>query len=141
MRNSERHGRRQSARLSRAGGFSLVEALVAVLLFSIGILGTMSLQASMVKSQTDTTFRSEAANLSSDVIGVMWSDSANIAQYVGASCAEYARCSELQAKAAKTLPGGGVLVAQDGDTSIVTLSWTPANGSTSSYQTSTVILK
>ena len=44
-------------------GFALIEVLVAVLLFAIGILGMVGLQASMTQAQTESKVRADAANL------------------------------------------------------------------------------
>ena len=52
---------RAAARLRRQGGFMLIEALIAILIFSIGILGIVGLQAAAVNQSTDARYRSEAA--------------------------------------------------------------------------------
>ena len=43
------------------GGFALLEALVALLLFSIGILGLLGLQARAISSESDAQDRNRAA--------------------------------------------------------------------------------
>jgi type IV pilus assembly protein PilV len=53
-------------------GVMLIEALIAILIFSVGILGLVGLQASAVTASTDAKYRSEAALLSNEVIGKMW---------------------------------------------------------------------
>ena len=53
-------------------GALLIEALIAMLIFSVGILGLMGLQATVVQASTDAKYRSEAALLANKLIGSMW---------------------------------------------------------------------
>jgi type IV pilus assembly protein PilV len=55
-------------------GVMLLEALIAILIFSVGILGLVGLQATAVKQSTDARMRSEAALLADRLIGRMWTD-------------------------------------------------------------------
>ncbi len=57
----------------RQRGVMLIEALIAILIFSIGILGIIGLQASAVQQSTDAKNRAEAAYLADQLIGQMWS--------------------------------------------------------------------
>lgn len=50
-------------------GFSLLEALVAIVIFSLGVLGLIGLQAEAVRFSTDAKFRADAAFLVDSVIG------------------------------------------------------------------------
>lgn len=61
------------ARVGRQRGVMLIEALIAILIFSIGVLGIIGLQGSAVKVSTDARYRSEAALLANEIIGQMWS--------------------------------------------------------------------
>jgi len=54
------------------GGFSLIEALVAIFIFSIGVLALIALQVTSVRQSTNAKYRSEAALLANRVIGEMW---------------------------------------------------------------------
>jgi type IV pilus assembly protein PilV len=56
----------------RQSGVMLIEALIAILIFSIGILGLVGLQATAVKASGDAKYRSEAALLANELIGRMW---------------------------------------------------------------------
>jgi len=56
----------------RQSGVMLIEALIALLIFSIGILGIVGLQASAVNASSDAKYRSEAALLANELIGRMW---------------------------------------------------------------------
>lgn len=54
-------------------GFMLLEALIAILIFSLGVLGIVGLQASAVVASRDAKFRSDAGLLANELIGQMWS--------------------------------------------------------------------
>ena len=63
-------------------GVVLLEALIAVLIFSMGILALVGLQATMIKSTTGSKFRSDASYIAQQRIGRIWADPANAATYV-----------------------------------------------------------
>ncbi|MBS1230067.1 MAG: hypothetical protein H6R17_3344 [Proteobacteria bacterium] len=50
----------------------ILEAMIALLVFSLGILGIVGLQAASIKASSDAKYRSEAALLANEVIGRMW---------------------------------------------------------------------
>ncbi|MFA6015781.1 MAG: hypothetical protein WC742_12010 [Gallionellaceae bacterium] len=53
-------------------GAMLLEALVAILIFSIGILAIVGLQAAAISASSDAKYRSDASLLSNQLIGQMW---------------------------------------------------------------------
>jgi len=50
-------------------GVFLLEALIGILIFSIGVLAMIALQANGIAAQTDAQYRIEAANLANQIIG------------------------------------------------------------------------
>lgn len=62
-------------------GVMLLEALVGLLIFSIGILAMVGMQAASIKNTAAATYRSEASYLANQVISFMWADKANLASY------------------------------------------------------------
>lgn len=56
----------------RQGGFSLIEGLVAILIFSFGILALVSMQATSIQQSSGAKYRSEASLLANQLIGQMW---------------------------------------------------------------------
>jgi type IV pilus assembly protein PilV len=62
-------------------GVMLLEALIGILIFSLGILALVGMQATAVRATTDARDRTEASNLASQVVGEMWLDRANLANY------------------------------------------------------------
>jgi len=62
-------------------GGVLIEALVAILIFSLGIIGLLGLQAASIKSSGDAKYRSDASYLVNQIIAQMWVDRTNIDTY------------------------------------------------------------
>lgn len=58
-------------------GSALLEALVAILIFSFGVLGLIGILAASIRATNDARYRAEAANLANAVIGDMWATAAN----------------------------------------------------------------
>lgn len=73
-------------------GFTLLEALIAILIFSFGILALMGLQATAISDVRDAKYRADAAFLANQIVGMMWADDPdnNLTQYAlntaGANC-------------------------------------------------------
>lgn len=57
---------------SRQSGVMLLEVLIAVLIFSVGVLSIVQLHAVSVKQSTDAEFRTTASLLASDLVSRMW---------------------------------------------------------------------
>lgn len=55
--------------LPRQQGIFLLEALIAILIFSLGILAMIALQGTAITAQSDAMYRTEAANVVSKMIG------------------------------------------------------------------------
>lgn len=53
-------------------GAILLEALIAILIFSFGILAIVGLQAGAIKLSSDAKYRSDASLLANQIIGQMW---------------------------------------------------------------------
>jgi type IV pilus assembly protein PilV len=61
------------------GGFALIEGLIAILIFSLGILGLVGLQATTTQSTTVAKTRVDASFIASQRIADIWGDLANLA--------------------------------------------------------------
>ena len=61
-------------RRQNQSGFLLIEALVAMLVFSLGILGLVALQAVVIKETTNAQYRVEASMLTNQLIAQMWAE-------------------------------------------------------------------
>lgn len=120
-------------------GFAMFEALIALLICAMGVLGVVGLQASMTRAQTSATFRAEAAFLAQSLIGEMWSDRANLNQYDSDSCG--AACLAWQARLAARLPAGESTINVTG-AGVVTIEirWTVPGEAVSRFNTATSIV-
>lgn len=134
MTHRTRTAQRRAGARRASRGFMLIEALVALLIFSFGVLGIIGLQASMTKAQTQSKFRADASLLAQQAIGAMWSDSANLASYATASCAAHAPCNDWTARVAAALPNGAATVDLSATPEVlITIRWTPPNEETHTY--------
>ncbi len=59
-------------------GVMLLEALIAILIFSLGILSLVALQATAVQLTSDAKYRTDATLLANRLIGQMWTSSGNL---------------------------------------------------------------
>ncbi len=62
-------------------GVSLLEALISILIFAIGILAIVALQAASIRTSSDAKYRADASYLANQLVGRMWTDRANLANY------------------------------------------------------------
>ncbi|MGH8741510.1 MAG: type IV pilus modification protein PilV, partial [Burkholderiales bacterium] len=63
-------------------GVMLLEALIGILIFSIGILALIGMQATAMRTTIDAKYRSEASFLANEVLGIMWvADKTNLANF------------------------------------------------------------
>lgn len=130
----------RTGRARKQQGIALIEALVGMLIFAFGVLGLVGLQSSMTQAQTSSRFRADAANLASELFGLIQTDHVTrISFYSGDACAGYLRCADWMRKAKATLPAVQTSVQTDAVTGTVnlTLTWTQG-GSQNSY-TSTMV--
>ncbi|RYG39153.1 MAG: type IV pilus modification protein PilV [Burkholderiales bacterium] len=120
------------------GGFAMLEALIALVICSMGVLGVVGLQGAMTRAQTSATFRAEASFLAQRLIGDMWTDRTNLTQYATASCGT--ACADWQARVAARLPGGTSTVTV-GATGVVAIEirWAQAGESTNRFTTAVSI--
>jgi type IV pilus assembly protein PilV len=125
----------------RTGGFALIEALIAILIFSLATLGLLGLQATMLRAQSSAKYRADAAFLASDLVGTIWSDTGNLGSYDDASCAGYARCKNWQDRVAAALPAGAASTSVNTTNRDVTLTirWQVPNEAQHSFSTATSI--
>jgi type IV pilus assembly protein PilV len=67
-------------------GSMLLEALIAILIFSMGILALMGMQATAINTVSESKYRSNAGFLANRIIGQIWTDRANLASYACSPC-------------------------------------------------------
>ena len=59
---------------SDQAGFMLIEAMVSIVVFSIGVLGLVALLAAVIKETSNAQYRIEASMLTDQLIGEMWGE-------------------------------------------------------------------
>jgi len=62
-------------------GATLLEAMVGILIFSLGILALVGMQALAIKQVNDAKYRADASFLADQLIGEMWVNRTNVASY------------------------------------------------------------
>lgn len=114
-----------------ARGFAMIEALIALLIFTLATLGLVGLQASMLRANSGAQFRADAAYLASDLVGTMWADSPNLQSYTTANCAAHSTCQAWAARLSARLPGASYTIAPQASGRVeISISWTvPSEGS------------
>ena len=117
MNNLSKYSRLPPSRLRQLmqpqQGVVLLEALVAVLIFSMGVLALVGLQAAMIKGTSDSKFRAEASFIAQQRIGLMWADPTNALAYV-----------ETDTDISALLPSGTRSVASLAtDQFVITVTW------------------
>lgn len=68
--------------LKQQAGAMLLEALVAILIFSLGVLAIVGMQAAAVNNSTESRYRSDATLLANQLIGQMWTGDRTLAALV-----------------------------------------------------------
>ena len=82
-------------------GVMLLEAMVAILIFSIGIVAVMEMQAASIAQVTQAKFRTDASYLANQILGKMWVDMPNVPSY---SAAGYTGRAAWDTVVANSLP-------------------------------------
>lgn len=62
-------------------GSTLIEVLIAIVVFSCGILGLIGLQANMTRAASDAKYRAEAGFVAQKRISDIWLNQANVANF------------------------------------------------------------
>lgn len=128
---------------SGQAGVMLIEALLAILIFSIGVLAVIGLQTASVKAVSDAKYRADAAFLANQIIGEMRVNGPNLGSY--AYSGGTPSVNELSAwvnKVQATLPGvsntvnNPTITIGANNAVTVTIRWQPPKAN--SYQAAAV---
>ncbi len=128
--------------VSSQRGMFLIEALVGILIFSLGILSVVGLVAAAIGNVSDAKYRTEASLLANRIIGEMWVDRGNLAGYQYSSGTPPSVLTNWVNTVNNTLPGASAVpptISVAGNTVTVKISWKPPSATTP-HQYSTVAL-
>lgn len=128
---------------TRQTGSVILEALIAILIFSVGILALVGMQATAINSVADAKYRSTAGFLANQIVGTVWATRqnavvANASNVMAANPDPTFACSPCGAAngnaytqawavsgVAAQLPSGTASIAISGAVVTVTLGWQP----------------
>lgn len=101
---------RWNGKVAQAGAM-LLEALIALLIFAVGVIGLMAMQATATRLAADGKYRAEAQALADQIIHQMWADDRSnahlTAQYATGGAKYNAWAAQVQA-AGTGLPGANL---------------------------------
>ena len=88
---------------SKQEGVMLLEALIGILIFSLGVLALVAMQAVSVSTVSNARYRTEPSFLANDILGSAWVERGALAAYVypGGGATVTAWAARVQA----SLPG------------------------------------
>lgn len=87
-------------------GSVLLESLIAILIFSMGVLAIVGLQGASIKNTASAKYRIDASMLANQIIGQMWADDKTTASLqTNYSSPSGAKFATWKANVANTLPG------------------------------------
>lgn len=119
-------------------GFVLIEALIGILIFSLGILAMLGMQAVGMRTVIDAKYRSEAAFLANQIVSEMWVDRPDLANYDTTTGTGTSERAAWIAQVQNTLPqatgANAPTIAVLGQQVIVTVSWQRPGVPTASQQ-------
>ena len=106
-------------------GIALLESLMATLIFSIGILAVIGLQAQSIHHTTEARLRITANYVADQIIGQLWLNPNKLSASSG-TVAE--------------LPNGTSTVTLSGTQATIAINWQTAGGAVHNYTTVTQVL-
>jgi type IV pilus assembly protein PilV len=124
----------QLKNLESQKGVVILESLIALLIFSMGILALVGLQAAMVKNTSDNKYRADASFLAQERIGRMWANPNSLGSF---SCTDTtAACADVS----NILPNGSRTVTVEARGLVtINVAWRLPGGDAHSLTTSTYI--
>jgi len=117
---------RRAAGPKSQAGVMLIEALVAILIFTLGIIAVLGMQSASILQVSQSKYRTDASYLANQIIGKMWADRTNLASYATAGSAGRASWDNV---VAATLPNGAATITQTANAAgtpccvVVTIRW------------------
>jgi type IV pilus assembly protein PilV len=132
--------KRRLQKMKKQSGLSLLEVLVGILVFSVGILGVVGLQARAIQLSVDAEDRTRAALLANEIVSTMWSQKTTSLP----TATTAAWLARVQNVSVSGLPGATGTVTSDVNGLVtVSITWKSsskrASGASNTYRTQTVM--
>ncbi|GGP25769.1 type IV pilus modification PilV family protein [Silvimonas amylolytica] len=140
--------------MRQQGGFALLEGLITVLIFSIGIIGLVSMQGAIMKANQQSGMRAQASYFAEEIIGLATVDPNNAGCYVTGSASSCSNttaqsdASDWNTRATAQLPNASMTgrnpsVTYDSSTGqfVVTLNWKRTDEQDWHQYVSTTVIK
>jgi len=108
-------------------GFLLIEVLVSLLIFSIGLLALIGMQNFAINDSLHGKYRTDASYLANSIVGQMMVDKSNIASY--ADGGSYSNRTAWDTKVTNSLPNGSSSITISGSTVTIIVRWHNADES------------
>jgi len=130
---------------TRQTGSMILEALIAILIFSIGILALVGMQSTAINTVSDSKYRSTAGFLANEMVGTIWATrqgtaTASASNVFAATPDPTFACNPcsgangnaytqawVQSAVQADLPNGTAIISVGGATVTVTVGWQPPN--------------
>jgi len=104
----------------------LLEVLIGILIFSIGILAMLGMQAIGMRNTVESKYRSEASYLAAQIVGTMWVDQTNLPSYNDGGAGNSRRTNwvtEVQTRLPQATGANAPSILVNGSQVTVTLRW------------------
>ncbi|MBI1173809.1 MAG: type IV pilus modification protein PilV [Sideroxydans sp.] len=139
----------------KQSGSVILEALIAILIFSVGILALVGMQATAINNVSDAKYRADAGFLTDQIIGMMWANRvattvSGVTTYApdptfacntaSGVCANATVQQWAASDVAAALPNSTANIAILGSQASVTLTWQPPKASTPHRHTAVAII-
>ncbi|XZG70506.1 type IV pilus modification PilV family protein [Chitinibacteraceae bacterium HSL-7] len=125
---------------SKQSGSTLLEGLISIFIFSIGVISVMALQLVSLRETTDSQLRAEASYLSEKLVGQMWSDTVNLDKY-DTQQGTYTERDDWVDQVEAALPAGQATVTVNGSDVSIQLSWQAAGTTPHTFSQQTTITR
>lgn len=122
----------RSITIKQQSGSFIIEALISVLIFAVGLIALMGMAGQAVNQVGQTKFRNDASNLAGELTGQMWVGNATLSNFAVVADDPYTDCPDDNAAAAaaawlirtkSALPQGCASVTVTGAQVDIDISW------------------
>jgi type IV pilus assembly protein PilV len=110
---------------TRTRGLTLIEVLASTTIFSFGLLGLLGMHARAMSTFSDSKYRTDAAMLAESLIGEMWVNRPNLANYASTVTTPGPAALTWVNEVRQALPNGQAAITVQGNQVQVTVLWQP----------------